>query len=55
MKEQKTTDASIEKFLLRINKEVKALAVAEADKENRSLNGHIVNLVKQDLKSKGVI
>jgi len=46
---------AIEKFLLRINKDVKQLAEKEAIKNDRSLNGHIVNLIKEDLKIKGVL
>lgn len=55
MKQEKTTDKSIEKFLLRINKDVKDLAEKEAKIDNRSLNGHIVSLVENDLKQRGVL
>ena len=55
MKQEKTADKAIEKFLLRINKDVKELAEKEAEKDNRSLNGHIVTLVENDLKQKGVL
>ena len=43
------------KFLLRINTDVKILAEHEADSQERSLNGYIVNLVKEDLRQKGVM
>lgn len=46
-----TANAAIEKFLLRINKDVKSQAEVKAKEQNRSLNGHIVNLIKQDLEA----
>lgn len=55
MEQQANENQSIEKFLLRINEDLKSKAETEAKKNNRSLNGHIVNLVQEDLKSKGVI
>ena len=55
MKEQLNEEQSIEKFLLRINKDIKAKAEGEAKKSNRSLNGHIVNLLTEDLKQKGLL
>jgi predicted HicB family RNase H-like nuclease len=45
---------AIEKFLLRINKEVMSLAKKEAQKDDRSLNSHIITLIKNDLTSKGI-
>lgn len=53
----KTDNANeaIEKFLLRINKDVKELAETEAKKTERSLNWYIGNLIKNDLKSKGLL
>lgn len=47
-------NTAIEKFLLRINKEVKELAEKEAQKDDRSLNSHIITLIKNDLASKGI-
>jgi predicted HicB family RNase H-like nuclease len=55
MKEQLNEEQAIEKFLLRINKDTKSKAEGEAKKSNRSLNGHIVTLVEQDLKLKGLL
>lgn len=55
MDKQLNGQDAIEKFLLRINKDVKAKAEAEAKKDNRSLNGHIINLVETDLRQRGVI
>ncbi len=45
---------AIEKFLLRINKDVKELAEREAQKDDRSLNSHIITLIKNDLVNKGI-
>jgi len=39
-------------FLLRIEPELKEFAKKAAKIDNRSLNGHIINLVKEDLKEK---
>lgn len=55
MKGQINEQQAIEKFLLRINKDLKTKAESEAKKENRSLNGHIINLVEENLKVKGVL
>lgn len=55
MEQQLNEEQAIEKFLLRINKDTKAKAENEAKKSNRSLNGHIVTLVEQDLKEKGLL
>lgn len=46
---------AIEKFLLRINKDVKELAEKEAQKDDRSLNSHIITLIKNDLSNKGIL
>lgn len=35
-------------FLLRIDKDVKKTAENKAKKENRSLNGHILNLIEKN-------
>lgn len=50
MEKQQTANDAIEKFLLRINKELKEKAANKAKSENRSLNQHIVNLLQTDLK-----
>jgi predicted HicB family RNase H-like nuclease len=48
------SNIAIEKFLLRINKDVKELAEKEAQKCDRSLNSHIITLIKNDLNSKNI-
>lgn len=49
------TNTKDQKFVLRINPELKAMAEHEAKKDNRSLNAHIVTVIQRDLKEKGVI
>lgn len=53
MKEDNANKA-IEKFLLRINKDVKKAAEQLAKKEDRSFNSYIVTLVKTDLINNGI-
>jgi predicted HicB family RNase H-like nuclease len=53
--EEVNEEKAIETFLLRINKEVKALAEVEAKKMERSLNWYIGDLIKTDLKQKGIL
>lgn len=55
MAEDKNETEAIEKFLLRINSDLKQKAETEAKKNDRSLNGHIINLIKNDLTMKGVL
>lgn len=52
---KKEKDPNIDKFVLRIEKNLKALADVEAKKNRRSLNGHIVTLIETDLKDKGLL
>lgn len=49
MKDNNKQTEAIETFLLRINSEIKKQAEQKAKTDNRSLNGHIVNLIKTDL------
>lgn len=49
MKSDKNETEAIEKFLLRINKDVKDKAEARAKQTDRSLNGHILFLIKEDI------
>lgn len=51
---QDNTNEAIEKFLLRINKDVKKAAEQLAKKEDRSFNSYLVTLVKTDLQLKGI-
>ena len=45
----KQKDTKETKFLLRIDPELKEKAEQLAKQDNRSLNGHIVSLVKKDI------
>lgn len=47
-----TTQPIESKFLLRIDKDLKAKAEKQAKKDQRSLNGHIVKLIEENLKEK---
>lgn len=44
-----------DKFLLRIDKDLKAKAEQEAKNTDRSLNGHIIYVLKEDLRQKGAL
>ncbi len=55
MNKSNNENDAIEKFLLRINKDLKAKAETEAKNTDRSLNGHIIYVLKEDLKTKGVL
>lgn len=50
MKGQKEINSDSEKFLLRIDKDLKTQAEVRAKEQERSLNRYIVNLVKEDIK-----
>lgn len=45
---------AIEKFLLRINRDLKKTAEQIAKNEDRSFNSYIVTLVKNDIQSKQI-
>lgn len=53
--EKDNLQQTIEKFLLRVNKEVKEAAETVAKANDRSLNGYIVNLLKEDLRKRGAL
>ena len=51
----KQKDPNEKAIILRVNSDIKTKSAIEAKKDNRSLNGHIVNLMQEDLKQRGVL
>lgn len=45
---------SVDKFLLRIDRDLKQKAAIAAKDSNRSLNAHIITLIKDDLLKKKI-